>query len=146
MVSANAYNTFTTTKQNTMNKEQLLETLKGLTTALETSTDTPNEESLRQAFLCGARFIIDDLSEMGSVDYTVYIEAQDDDGNHEQMTLNSHVDVHRAFMHQAGIYDSDPIVQAEKYCEKNLSDYEIRNALQKIKLIPEDIQPQNPTA
>lgn len=129
-----------------MNKEQLLETLKGLTTALETSTDTPNEEALHQAFLCGARFIIDDLADADSVSNDVTINAEDEDGHCEDVTLTTYVDVHRAFMHSAGIYDTDRTVQAEKYCEKHIRHSEIRNALQKIKLIPNDVKPQTPTA
>lgn len=129
-----------------MNKEQLLETLKGLTTALETATSAPSEESLHQAFLCGARFILDDIRDTGTVDHDVNIEAEDEDGNCNNMTLNCFVDVHRAFMRAAGVYESDAEVAAEKYCETKISDHEVRNALQKIKLIPNDIEPQTPTA
>lgn len=124
-----------------MNNEQLLETLKGLTATIEeaitTNNVTADEESLHQAFLCGARWVLEDLRDSGRVEQEINIEASDEDGSYESMSLTSRVNIFRAFMDEQSIYASDDTVKAEQYCEK-LSEANIRTALQEISLIPAD--------
>lgn len=124
-----------------MNNEQLLETLKGLTATIEeaitTNNVTADEESLHQAFLCGARWVLEDLRDLGRTEHEINVEASDEDGSYESMTLTSRVNIFRTFMDEQSIYDSCDSVKAERYCEK-LKETEIRAALQEISLIPAD--------
>jgi len=137
-----------------MNKEQLLETLKGLTTALEAATTTipASGEDLRQAFYAGARFVLEDLLHSNSESKEVSWSISPEDGHEEYGSVHLEFSPHDMFMSGRGYYDASYQVQHEKYVE-SIDTGDISNLLEAIGLKyepaaepTETTNPETPTA
>lgn len=102
-----------------MNKEQLLETLKGLTTALEAATpSTPaSSEDLFNAFFAGVHYVLDDLVRADSESKEVSWSISPEDGGEEYGSCHVTFDVHKSFMQHVGNWDDSVDVKNEKYAE-----------------------------
>lgn len=132
-----------------MNKEQLLETLKGLTTALEAANTTVNDnEGLTQAFLAGIRYVLDDIRHR---EEEVACEVSVDlDGRNDYLSMNKDVNLGDAYMSTYGSWNDDYGVRCEKYCEA-IEARDIDRILSGIGLIPEpttteETNPETPNA
>jgi hypothetical protein len=132
-----------------MNKEQLLETLKGLTTALEAAnTVSTDNEGLTQSFLAGVRYVLDDLRHK---DEEVAVEINCDiDGSSDYLSMNKDVNLGTAYMSKYGGYNDDYGTRCEKYCEA-IEPSEIESILSSIGIIPEpttteETNPETPNA
>lgn len=131
-----------------MNKEQLLETLKGLTTALEAgNTVSTDNEGLTQAFLAGVRYVLDDLRHR---DEEVAVEVSCDlDGSNDYLSMNKDVNLGTSYMSRYGTYNDDYGTRCEKYCEA-IEPKEVESILSSIGVIPvptsDDNNPQTPNA
>lgn len=113
-----------------MNKEQLLETLKGLTTALEASTNTIDKEALSQAFYAGVRYVLRDLGREGA-EVTAEIGFELNGVDH-YFHASSPLSLGQKYLDG---YTGDYEVKSEKYCD-DITDSEIQGVLSKIGLIP----------
>ena len=131
-----------------MNKEQLLETLKGLTTALEAAnTVSTDKEGLTQAFLAGVRYVLDDLNHREE-EITVEVNC-DIDGHSDYLTMNKDVNLGTSYMSRYGSHGDSYQVRCEKYSEAILPK-EIESILSSIELIPvptnDETNPETPNA
>jgi len=131
-----------------MNKEQLLETLKGLTTALEAAnTASTDNEGLTQSFLAGVRYVLDDLRHR-TQDVGVEINC-DVDGDNDYLSMNTEVQLGKAYLEKYGTYQDDYGTRCEKYCE-GIEPSEIESILSSIGIIPEptndNTNPETPNA
>ena len=102
-----------------MNKEQLLETLKGLTEALEgTTTTTPaSGEDLYQAYCAGVRYVLDDLRHADSVTKEISWNISPEDGNEEYGCCQVEFYLHKEFLQDVGSWGESFDVKSEKYVE-----------------------------
>ena len=117
-----------------MNTEQLLETLKGLTTALEGTTTTPaSGEDLYQAFCAGVRYVLDDLHSADSVRKEISWNISPEDGHDEYGSCHVEFTLHREFLENVGSWNDSFDVKSEKYVE-NLNKDGIANQLKDIGL------------
>lgn len=131
-----------------MNKEQLLETLKGLTTALEAgNTVSTDNEGLTQAFLAGVRYVLDDLRHR---EEEIAVEINCDiDGSNDCLSMNKDVNLGTSYMSRYGSHGDSYQVRCEKYSEA-IQPSEIESILSSIGVIPvptnDDNNPQTPNA
>jgi hypothetical protein len=102
-----------------MNKEQLLETLKGLTTALEAATPSTSasSEDLFNAFFAGCHYVLDDLIRADSESKEICWSISPEDGSEEYGNCHVTFDVYKSFMKYVGQWDDSVEVKNEKYVE-----------------------------
>lgn len=103
-----------------MNKEQLLETLKGLTAALEAATPSTSasSEDLFNAFFAGCHYVLDDLIRADSESKEVSWSISPEDGSEEYGSCHVNFDVYKSFMRYVGNWDDSVEVKNEKYVEE----------------------------
>lgn len=103
-----------------MNKEQLLETLKGLTTALEAATPSASasSEDLFNAFYAGVHYVLDDLVRADSESKEISWTISPEDGGEEYGSVHVQFDVYKSFMQYIGDWNDSVEVKNEKYAER----------------------------
>ena len=136
-----------------MNKEQLLETLKGLTTVLEAATPSTSasSEDLFNAFFAGCHYVLDDLIRADSESKEICWTISPEDGSEEYGSCYVRFDVYKSFMQYVGEYSDSVEVKNEKYVER-IDKRDIAKILRGIGLDAQDptptetTNPETPTA
>lgn len=101
-----------------MNKEQLLETLKGLTTAIESGNNTASSEDLYQSFYAGIRYVLDELRHMDCEEKEVNWSISSDSGADEYGSLAIKWQLSKEFLRDVGNWNDTFEVKSEKYVEQ----------------------------
>lgn len=123
-----------------MNTEQLLETLKGLTTALEgTTTTSASGEDLYQAYCAGVRHVLDDLRHAESVRKEISWNISPEDGSDEYGSCYVEFTLHKEFLEDVGSWGESFDVKSEKYVEM-IDKHDIASNLKNIGI---DYDPEN---